>query len=277
MKAVASPPDAADASSRDPPMRRVRVIPTLLIDGHGRLVKTVRFGKRTYIGDPINAVKIFNTKEVDELVLLDIDASREDRAPNYALIEDIVGEAFMPVGYGGGIASMEHIARLYKCGIEKVVLSSALQKGGVLIAQAAQRYGAQAITVCLQVKKPWIGARKVYTHSATRCLGIRPAEAARTAVAAGAGEIIVYSVDRDGTFTGYDTALLADVAASVSVPVVACGGARGVKDLAAAVRDGHASAVAAGSMFVYQSERRGVLISYPTQAILKAHVFPELS
>lgn len=265
---------AADAGMS---MRRVRIIPTLLIDGRGRLVKTERFGKRTYIGDPINAVKIFNTKEVDELILLDIDATAEGRAPDYAVIEDIVGEAFMPVGYGGGIAAMEHIERLYKCGIEKVVLSSVLAQGTTLITEAAGRYGAQAVVVCLPVKKTLFGGQKVVTHRGARALGMTPAAAARKAVEAGAGELIVYSIDRDGTFSGYDNTLLKEVAAAVDVPVVACGGARHLGDFVAAVREGHASAVAAGSMFVYQSERRGVLISYPSQAALLDGVFRKLT
>lgn len=257
--------------------RRVRVIPTLLIDSAGRLVKTVKFGKRTYIGDPINAVKIFNTKEVDELILFDIDASREKRAPNYALIADIAGEAFMPVGYGGGISTIGHIGELYKCGIEKVVLSSCLADGTALVSQAAQRYGAQAAVFCLQVKKPLFGGAKVYTHSGTASTGLTPADAARNAVAAGAGEIIVYSVDRDGTFSGYDIELLKSIASVIDVPVVACGGARHLADFAAAIEEAHCSAVAAGSMFVYQSERRGVLISYPTPAALAASVFSRLT
>lgn len=255
--------------------RRVRVIPTLLIDSNGRLVKTVKFGKRTYIGDPINAVKIFNTKEVDELILLDIDATKDNREPNYALIEDIVGEAFMPVGYGGGISSIDHIAKLYKRGIEKVVLSS--HTSPQLVSATSQRFGAQAVVICLQVKKPIFGAPKIFTHSASRNTGNAPEAAAQAAVAAGAGEIIVYSVDRDGTFSGYDIDLLKSVSSAVDVPVVACGGARNIGDMLAAISEGHCSAVAAGSMFVYQSERRGVLISYPSQDALDANLFGRLT
>lgn len=258
-------------------MQRVRVIPTLLIDGRGRLVKTVKFGKRTYIGDPINAVKIFNTKEVDELILLDIDASKQRQPPNYALIEDIVSEAFMPVGYGGGIFAMEHIERLYGCGIEKVILSSCLADGPGLIAEASQRYGAQAVVVCLQVQRQWLGGPAVRVRSASRTLDQRaPHEVARDVVAAGAGELIVYSVDRDGTYQGYDLGMLACVTAAVDVPVVACGGASCVEDFRQAIIDGGCSAVAAGSLFVYQAKGGGVLISYPSATELTDKLFTRI-
>jgi cyclase len=256
--------------------RRVRVVPTLLIDGGGRLVKTVRFGKRTYIGDPVNAVKIFNTKQVDELVLLDIDATKESRPPNYSLIEDIVGEAFMPVAYGGGIHDIGAIQALYQCGIEKVVLSSALANGTSLVAQAAERYGAQAVVACLPVKRSLFGKYGVRVAGGTRGMDGAPADIARKAVEAGAGEVIVYSIDRDGTFDGYDLALLQQVSRAVGVPVVACGGARHLSDVREAIVDAGCSAAAAGSMFVYQAKGRGVLISYPRQAELVAEVFERL-
>jgi cyclase len=269
-EAVAAPgPEAT-------PARRRRVIPTLLIDGRGRLVKTVRFGKRTYIGDPINAVKIFNVKEVDELVLLDIDATREGREPNYELIEDIVSEAFMPVGYGGGIRSIAQIERLYKRGIEKVVLSSCLSEGGRLVSEAAQRYGGQAVTVSLPVKHTLLGRESVRMVSGTRTLDGRVEDIARNVVESGAGELIVYAIDRDGSYAGYDIDLLRRVSAAADVPVVACGGARDLADFHTALTVGGCSAVAAGSMFVYQSQGRGVLISYPSQAELAKNVFKGL-
>jgi imidazole glycerol-phosphate synthase subunit HisF len=262
--------------------RRVRVIPTLLIDGRGRLVKTVKFGKRTYIGDPINAVKIFNAKEVDELVLLDIDATRDGRSPNYGLIEDIVSEAFMPVGYGGGIRTMEQVQQLYKCGIEKVVVSSCLVDtagvaGGTLIQQASARFGAQAVVACLPVKKALFGGYSVRVASASKALPGAPEDVARRVVADGAGELIIYAIDRDGTFAGYDIELLRRVSAAVTVPVVACGGAGQIDDFRAAIVEGACSAAAAGSVFVYQSKGRGVLISYPSPADLATKVFERLN
>lgn len=243
--------------------RRIRIIPTLLIDRNGRLVKTVKFGRRTYIGDPINVVRIFNEKEVDELVLLDIDASRDNRDPNYDLIDDIVSEALMPIAYGGGIDTEDQIARLYEIGIEKVVLSSALLRGTDLIKTAARRFGAQAVTVCLPVSCSFLGRQGIWlVQGRTRLPGDLD-EIARAITLAGAGEVLVYSIDRDGAFSGYDLDLLRRVADVVSVPVIACGGARGVADFVSAVREARCSAVAAGSLFVYQSGRSGVLINYP--------------
>ncbi|MDP2738108.1 MAG: HisA/HisF-related TIM barrel protein [Pseudorhodobacter sp.] len=247
---------------------RPRVIPTLLIDAGGRLVKTVKFGKRDYIGDPINAVKIFNNKEVDELVLLDIDASRKGYEPNYNHIEAIVGEAFMPVAYGGGLRTMSHIERAYRTGIEKVILSSSLLDGTELIRSAAARWGVQAITVCLPVgtslwRKPQVrlaGGKKPFAESAE--------QAARRVLDAGAGELIVYSIDRDGTFDGFDIDLLSRITSIVDVPVVACGGARDVPDLARAVNEAKCAAVAAGSLFVFRAKGQGVLINYPSPTLL---------
>lgn len=254
---------------------RVRVIPTLLIDGQGRLVKTVRFGKRTYLGDPINAVRIFNDKRVDELVILDIDATREGRAPNMALIADIASEAFMPVAYGGGIATEDQIVRLFQAGVEKVVLSSALTAGTGLVRTAASRFGAQAVTVCLPVARRFLGGQAVRVCQGRETLAGTPEALARRVAEAGAGEILVYAIDRDGTYAGYDLELLRRISATVGVPVVACGGAGGLPDLVAAVRNGGCSAVAAGSLFVYQSGRRGVLINYPAPNDLDAAFAPE--
>lgn len=245
---------------------RPRVIPTLLIDADGRLVKTVKFGKRNYIGDPINAVKIFNKKEVDELVLLDIDASRKGSEPNYAHIQAIVSEAFMPVAYGGGLRTMAQLERIYETGIEKVILSSSQLDGSDLIREASARWGAQAITVCLPVAARLWGKPKVRLAGGRKALKGSVEDIARAAVLDGAGELIVYSIERDGTFGGYDHALLSGVADAVDVPVVACGGASNVADLTRAVTDSGCAAVAAGSLFVYRAKGQGVLINYPTAA-----------
>lgn len=260
----------APTPSRPLSQPRPRVIPTLLIDTDGRLVKTVKFSKRDYIGDPINAVKIFNNKEVDELVLLDIDASRKGVEPNYAHIEDIVSEAFMPVAYGGGLRTMAQIERVYETGIEKVILSSSLLDGSELIREASARWGAQAITVCLPVGTQLWGKPKVRLVGARKSLKGGITEIARSVVTDGAGELFVYSIDRDGTFDGYDQELLSDIAAAVDVPVVACGGAQDAADLARAVTGTGCAAVAAGSLFVYRSKGQGVLINYPTSAQMAA-------
>lgn len=243
---------------------RPRVIPTLLIDADGRLVKTVKFGKRDYIGDPINAVKIFNNKAVDELVLLDIDASRKDYDPKYTHIEEIVSEAFMPVAYGGGLRTMAQIERVYETGIEKVILSSSLLDGPELIREASARWGAQAITACLPVGASLLGKPKVRLSGGRKPLKGSIEDVARTAAADGAGELILYAIDRDGTFDHYDHELLTRVSSAVDVPVVACGGAADVADLARAVTESGCAAVAAGSLFVYRAKGQGVLINYPT-------------
>ncbi|MEM6898344.1 MAG: AglZ/HisF2 family acetamidino modification protein [Pseudomonadota bacterium] len=257
--------------------RRPRVIPTLLMDSDGRLVKTTKFAKRDYIGDPINAVQIFNKKEVDELILMDIDASREGRAPHYASIEDIVSEAFMPVAYGGGIKSITEIEELYKCGIEKVILSSALGEGPMLATEAAARFGEQAVVACLQVKSGLFGRLGVRTLNGKNNLKSDPVSLARALVDSGVGELIIYSIDRDGTYSGYDLDLLGQITDAVDVPVVACGGARGTHDFLAAIEQAKCSAVAAGSIFVYQAKDKGVLITYPSQTKLREELYERIS
>ncbi|MBW4985694.1 hypothetical protein KZZ07_24435 [Mameliella sp. CS4] len=256
--------------------RCVRVIPTLLIDRDGRLVKSVRFGKRTYIGDPINAVRIFNTKRVDELVLMDIDAGAAGHEPDWDLIGDIAAEAFMPVGYGGGLTSVDRIARAVDCGVEKVILSSALAEGTALVEQAAARWGRQSVVACLPVRKSWLGKPQVRVRQGRDALPGTPAEIAARVTAAGAGEIIVYSIDRDGTWEGYDLELLRRISEATDAPVVACGGAGGVEDFRRAVTEGGCAAVAAGSFFIYQARGRGVLISYPAEDRLRRDFFERI-
>lgn len=253
--------------------RRVRVIPTLLIDRDGRLVKTVKFGKRTYIGDPINAVRIFNTKEVDELVLLDIDASADGRDPPYERIAEIASEAFMPVAYGGGLKNEDQIARSIDCGVEKVILSSALAQGTDLIGTTARRWGGQAVSVCLPVGRNWRGRQQVRLEQGKTALKDDVETVVTRVSEAGAGEIIVYTIDRDGAWEGYDLELLSRIAAAVPVPVVACGGAGHVDHFREAVVKAGCAAVAAGSLFIYQGKGRGVLISYPSQERLRQEIF----
>ena len=255
--------------------RRVRVIPTLLIDREGRLVKTVKFGKRTYIGDPINAVRIFNSKEVDELVLLDIDASADGREPSYERISEIASEAFMPVAYGGGLKTEDQIARTINCGVEKVILSSALAHGTELIEIAARRWGGQAVTVSLPVGLNWRGRQMVRLSQGKKPLGLDVETIASLVTQAGAGEILIYSIDRDGTWDGYDTKLCAQVARATSLPVVACGGAGQFAHFRSAIEVG-CTAVAAGSMFIFQGKGRGVLINYPSQERLHAELYTYL-
>ncbi len=244
-------------------MGRVRIIPVLLLS-KGGLYKTIKFQKEQYIGDPINAVKIFNEKEADELVLLDYTASKEKRGIDFKKISEIAGEAFMPMAYGGAIQSFDDAKKVFDGGFEKVVLNSVLFSSPRLIEQIADVYGAQAVVGSMDVKKNLFGKYKVYSHSGTKSTGHDPVEWAKTLEQNGVGEIMVNSIERDGTWEGYDEALIEKVAHAVSVPVIACGGAGNTEDFTKAVKAG-ASAVAAGSMFVYQKKGMGVLISFPSR------------
>ena len=243
-------------------MTRVRVMPCLLLRGHG-LVKTRKFKDPVYLGDPVNAVRIFNEKEVDELVILDIDASREGREPDYEVIAEIAGECFMPVAYGGGVRTLEQARRLIRCGVEKVVVNTAATESYDVIRDAAQVFGRQAVVGAIDVKKTLLGGYRVVAKSASVEVRTPLDEHVQALVAAGAGEIFLNSVDRDGMMEGYDLPLIRRVTQQVNVPVVACGGAGTVEHLATAVHEGGASAVAAGSMFVFHGRLRAVLINYP--------------
>ena len=242
-------------------MLRNRVIPCLLLSGRG-LVKTTGFRKPKYVGDPVNAVRIFNEKEVDELLLLDIAASREGRGPQLELIQDIARECFMPIAYGGGVSDIDTIAKLFQLGVEKVALNTAAFANPALVEQAAKRFGSQSIIVSMDVKRRILGRYEIKTVSGTRSISLSPQEQAKQMESLGAGEILVNSIDRDGTMAGYDIDLVRTVTQAVTVPVIACGGAGRLEDFAEAIRAG-ASAVAAGSMFVFQGRHRAVLITYP--------------
>jgi cyclase len=247
-------------------MSQVRIIPVLLLK-NGGLYKTVRFGKDNYVGDPINTVKIFNEKEADELVLLDYHASLDKRAPDYSKIAEIAGEAFMPMAYGGGITHLDQARKVFDGGFEKVVLNSVLFNNLSILEEIGNIYGAQSVVGSVDVKKNLFGKQKVYSVSGTRKTDLDPVEWAKTLEAAGAGEIFLNSVDRDGTWAGYDIPLIRAVSEAVKIPVIACGGAGSMADFEKAVREGGASAVAAGSLFVYQRKGMGVLVNFPTQKI----------
>lgn len=242
-------------------MYRARIIPCLLVRGNG-LVKTRKFKDPVYIGDPVNAIRIFSDKEVDEIVVLDIDATREGREPNYALIEEMAGEAFMPMAYGGGIRTLKQIRQLIRCGIEKVVINSAAVESTDVIREAVDIFGSQAVVGAVDVKKSLLGGYRVVTKSATLDTKLPLDQHIQNLVFAGAGEIFLNSVDRDGTLAGYDLQLIRVITQSVNVPVVACGGAGSVEHLKQAVTEAGASAVAAGSMFVFHGKHRAVLINY---------------
>ena len=246
----------------------IRLIPVLLLKGKG-LVKTSKFKNPVYIGDPINAVRIFNEKEVDELVLCDIEASILQREPNYAWIKDIVSESFMPVGYGGGIRNMEHIRKLFDLGVEKVILNSAAFDFK-LISQAAAIYGNQSIVGCIDAKKSFFGVYNVYSKSGSIKHKTTPDEFAKELVSAGVGEIIIQSIDNEGSMNGFDLDLTQSITSVVNVPVVASGGAGNMQHISDVLDKGKASSVAAGSFFVFKGKHKAVLINYQKQEEIKA-------
>jgi len=246
---------------------KTRVIPVLLLRNKG-LYKTVKFKDPRYIGDPINSVRIFNEKEVDELAFIDIGATPAGRGPDFDMIEQIAGEAFMPMAYGGGITTFEQVKRVLSLGFEKVIFNAAAFDHPQVLEQTSRVYGAQAVVVCLDVRKTLFGRYELNTHSGTKKRSVALVDHVRAVEALGAGEILVNSIDRDGTMGGYDTALIRTVSSNCSVPVIACGGAGSLEHLEAGVKEGGASAVAAGSMFVYKGVHRAVLINYPERADL---------
>jgi cyclase len=240
----------------------------------GGLVKSIRFKNHKYVGDPINAVKIFNEKGADELVLLD--RSAYNSGPNIQQIRDIASEAFMPMAYGGGITTLEQIRELILGGVEKVVLNTSAHTQPSLITEGAKYVGSQSIVVSIDVKRNWLNKYKVFTRNGSKDTGLDPVEYAKRAENAGAGELLLTSIDKDGTFEGYDFQLINAVSKAVSIPVVASGGANSSQNFLEAIKNG-ASAVAAGSLFVFQLPHRAVLISYPSETELKENVFSQLN
>ncbi|MCB9499636.1 MAG: imidazole glycerol phosphate synthase subunit HisF [Erysipelotrichaceae bacterium] len=255
-------------------MRRIRVIPVLTLQNE-KLVKTIRFKNPTYIGDPINAVKIFNEKEVDEIVILDITASKEKREPNYTKIEEIASEAFMPFAYGGGVKNLNQIEKLFKLGIEKVVLNSVLEDNIALVTEAAKIFGSQSIIASIDVKKNIFGKLNAYKISGSTKINYSIDDFVNKLEEAGVGEFFINSIDKDGTYSGYDLALINQVSTKTNLPIVACGGASSINDFLPAIQAG-ASAVAAGSLFVYTGATRGILINYPKQEELVNKVYQQL-
>lgn len=244
-----------------------RVIPCLLLQDGG-LVKTQKFRRPRYVGDPINAVRIFNDKYVDELVFLDIEASRTGAEPKYDLIKRIAGECFMPLCYGGGIRTLEQARRIVAAGVEKIAVNSMAIDQPSLLTAMSQELGASSVVAGIDVKRDLFGRERVFHPGRRRLTKLDPVEHAKAVVQAGAGEIFLNSVDRDGMGGGFDQGLIARVSAAVNVPVIACGGAAGLGDMRAAVQSG-ASAAAAGSMFVFYGPHRAVLINYPAYAAVR--------
>jgi len=248
-------------------MHKVRVIPVLLLK-HWGLEKSVAFRDPVYIGSPINAVRVFNQRNVDELILLDIVAGAEGRGPHPEVVAQIAEEAHMPLTAGGGIRDIETMRQLLDAGVDRLAINSAAQENPRLITEGAERFGSQCMVVSIDAKRERDGSWQVYTHGGTCATGKTPLAVAQAMAAAGAGEILLTSIDRDGSLSGYDIELIRQVSDGVDIPVIACGGAGSVADLAEAVDEGHASAVAAGAFFLFFGPRRTVLITYPEDEAL---------
>lgn len=247
-------------------MLRPRLIPCLLVK-NGGLVKTVRFGEPKYVGDPINAVRIFNEKEVDEIIVLDINAARERREPNYALIRSLAAECRMPLCYGGGVRSVEQFQRLVSLGVEKVAISSAAVETPDLVVEAAEKVGSQSVAVIMDVKKVASeGSYRVFTYNGTKNTGLDPVDFAKRMDVLGVGEIIVNSIDRDGAMEGYDLDLIKCVRVATNRPMTVLGGAGSLQDITVVLKEVGRIGVAAGSLFIFKGVYRAVLINYPTRA-----------
>ena len=248
-------------------MVRTRVIPCLLLQGNG-FYKTMKFKNPVYLGDPVNILKIFNDKEVDEIVVLDIGATRYRTDINFPLLKDFASECFMPLGYGGGIRNLDQMKALFQLGFEKISLNSEAHGNPDLVTRAANAFGSQSVVVSVDVRRRFLGGYEVVTQCGTKPTGRDPVDVVREMEQRGAGEILLNSIDRDGTMQGYDVKLIRLISRSVSIPVIAAGGAGRVDDFAAAVLEGGASAVAAGAMFVFQGPHRAVLINVPSPEII---------
>jgi cyclase len=255
-------------------MLRPRIIPSLLLHNKG-LVKTVNFKSPKYVGDPINAVKIFNEKEVDELAFFDIDATVSNREPDYLLIEKLANQSRMPLCYGGGVKTAEQAQRIFSLGIEKIAFSSAVVQSPKLVTQVAEKFGRQSVIVVLDVRKKLFGGYEVCTHNGNKATGIDPIKFAVELELLGAGELVINSIDRDGLMNGYDLNLIEKFLEKLSIPVTVLGGAGNLKDIEVVIEKHGVIGVAAGSLFVFKGPYKAVLINYPNEEE-KNHLFKSL-
>ena len=247
-------------------MLRPRIIPCLLIRDGG-LIKTTQFGQDKYVGDPINAVRIFNEKEADELIVLDIDATAHGRDPDYTLISKLSAECRMPLCYGGGVQSVEQFEIIIGLGVEKVSIGAAAVEDERLITEASRRIGSQSVVVVMDVNKTGLlGNYEVLTMNGTKKTGLKPAAFAKRIEDLGAGEIVLNSINRDGTMSGYDMGLIGEVRNMVNIPVTAIGGAGSIEDISKLIQNFGIIGAAAGSMFVFKGKYRAVLIQYPPRS-----------
>lgn len=254
-------------------MHKVRVIPVLLLK-HWGLEKSIVFDNNVYIGSPINAVRVFNARNADELILLDIVAGEEDRGPQTEVIAQIAEEAHMPLTVGGGIRDLDTMARLLDAGVDRLAINTAAVENPALIGLGAERFGSQCMVVSMDARREKDGRYQVYTRGGAQPTGRTPVDLARELEAVGAGEILLTAIDRDGGMSGYDVDLIRTVSDAVAIPVIACGGAGNVSDFRDAVDAGHASAVAAGAFFLFFGARRTVLITYPDDDALSNALGP---
>lgn len=248
-------------------MLRSRIIPVLLLRNES-LVKTVRFDKFSYVGDPCNTVRIFNELEVDELIFLDIMASRDGKSPNLRLLAEIADECFMPLAYGGGIRTFDQAKSVFDIGFEKVALNSHALNNPRLITDIADHYGSQAVIVSIDVKKKLLGGETVKNMGGSVNTYLDPVVWARKAEKLGAGEILLTSIDSEGSWQGFDVDSVAEVASAVNIPLIAHGGAGSMDDIAKVITEAKASAVGLGSMVVFQKKGMGVLVNFPDKEVL---------
>ncbi len=254
-------------------MYRPRVIPVLLIRD-GALVKSIQFKQHKYIGDPINAVRIFNDLKADELAFIDIEATQKGRLISLDFVRDVGEEANMPFAVGGGIKTIEDIQSIIAAGAEKVIINSEAAKNPAFIKEASDIFGSSTITVCIDVKKTYLKGLTTWTDAGSKATKLSPVEHAQMAEQNGAGELIIQSIAHDGMMNGYDLELIESIARAVKIPVVALGGAGTIEDLHKAHHLGYANGMAAGSLFVFQSKNRGVLINYPEKDELRFDIKP---
>ncbi len=253
---------------------RPRIIPVLLIDDRD-LIKTINFKKPTYLGDPVNALKIFNRKGIDEMAVLDISASKRGVDPDFELLTDMASEAFMPLSYGGGIKTLDQVRKLLAIGYEKVVLNTSLVEDEQLVRDAVALAGSQSVVASIDAKLVK-GQYKCVICDGTKVIEMTPVELAKHVEELGVGEILLNSIDRDGMMKGYDTELIKAVVDAVNIPVTACGGAGCISDLKDAIENGHAHAAAGGSMFVFYGRLKAVLITAPTEEeLIEAGIYSE--
>lgn len=228
-------------------------------------MKTKQFKKPEYLGDPINAVKIFNEKGVDELCIMDISEDRYSRGPDFSLLEEVASEAFMPLAYGGGIRNLDDAKRIFRIGFEKMILNRVLAEDEMLAGEIIRLFGSQSVIASIDIKKSLLGGYAVYTNSGKTIVSKNVSEWAKKVEKMGVGEILLSNIDREGMQNGFDVGIIRKIADNAEIPVIACGGAKSIKDLLVALKDGHSDAVSAGSMFVYYGDKKGILINFPSE------------